>query len=135
MAGGDWEPKHTVDGRAMGLCAPGLRSAVVAPGAACCGAGALGPARPRHDGVLEETQEQGGLTGEPQGGGMTRFSAGDCGKEAPQVPCAHASSQTTSLALGPLPPTQPSHSLSRARLRGVGPRCYGQPGVHPSALW
>lgn len=107
----------------------------MATGAACCGAGALCPMRPRRDGVSEETQEQGGLPGEPWVGGMTRFSAGDCGKEAPQVPRAHASSQTTCLALGPLPPTQPSHSLSRTCLRGVGPGRYGQPGLHPSALW
>lgn len=107
----------------------------MATGAACCGAGALRPTRPRSDGVSEETQEQGGLLGEPWVGGMTRFSAGDCGKEAPQVPRAHASSQTTCLALGPLPPTQPSHSLSRTCLWGVGPGRYGQPGLHPSALW
>lgn len=91
----------------------------MATGAACCGAGALRPTRPRRDGVSEETQEQGGLPGEPWVGGMTRFSAGDCRKEAPQVPRAHASSQTTSLALGPLPPTQPSQSLSHARACGV----------------
>lgn len=46
-------------------------------GAACCGAGALRPTRPRRDGVSEETQEQGGLPWEPWVGGMTRFSAGD----------------------------------------------------------
>lgn len=107
----------------------------MATGAACCGAGALRPTRPRRDGVSEETQEQGGLPGEPWVGGMTRFSAGDCRKEAPQVPRAHASSQTTSLALGPLPPTQPSQSLSHARACGVWDQGLRSAWSTPSSLW
>lgn len=75
MAGGGWEPKHS-GWKGDGSVCTGVGSAVVGTGAACCGAGALRPTRPRRDGV-SETQEQGGLPGEPWVGGMTRFSAGD----------------------------------------------------------